>query len=220
MSATGMPTEFFEAAYRGDNDGGQLPGQAERESGKPVWDLGKPQPVLIELESAGKITGRVLDAGCGTGDFSLYLARRGYAITGFDVSSTAIERAKGKAEYHGLDAEFVVADARELPEFDEEFDTIIDCGLLHNLGSEDSECYVAGLARVAATGAKAYVIAFSDTQPGDWGPRRMTAADFRSHFSGEWSVAELQRIEILGFVGNSGEEPAKLQAWLVTAQRR
>ena len=44
-------------------------------AGQPPWDIGKPQKPFIDI--ADRITGSVLDAGCGTGDTSLFLAGRG-----------------------------------------------------------------------------------------------------------------------------------------------
>jgi SAM-dependent methyltransferase len=48
--------------------------------GKPSWDLGRPQPALVEV--ADQITGVVLDAGCGTGDNALFFAQRGQSVVG------------------------------------------------------------------------------------------------------------------------------------------
>src|SRR5579871_93102 len=39
--------------------------------GTPPWDIGRPQPVFAALLDEGDIRGRVLDAGCGTGEHTL-----------------------------------------------------------------------------------------------------------------------------------------------------
>lgn len=67
---------------------------------------------------------RVLDVGCGPGRHALALAARGYAVVGVDISETFVGLAVAAAEDAGLDATFVVADARRLT-FDEEFDAVI-----------------------------------------------------------------------------------------------
>lgn len=52
-------------------------------AGKAPWDIDRPQPALLALASAGAITGRVLDAGCGTGEHVLMAAGLGLvALTG------------------------------------------------------------------------------------------------------------------------------------------
>lgn len=66
----------------------------------------------------------VLDLFCGIGNFSLPLARKGAAVTGFEFDSTAIERAAANAVLNGLAdrAEFQVVDLYDeqttLPEAD------------------------------------------------------------------------------------------------------
>jgi SAM-dependent methyltransferase len=60
------------------------------------WDIGRPQPAFARLADEGRLTGRLLDAGCGTG---------------IDVAPTAIARARAKVSGRGLTARFEVADA-------------------------------------------------------------------------------------------------------------
>jgi SAM-dependent methyltransferase len=57
-------------------------------AGQPPWDIGKPQKPFIDV--ADRITGTVLDAGCGTGDTALFFAGRGYKVTGIDFIEEAI----------------------------------------------------------------------------------------------------------------------------------
>src|ERR1700674_5502456 len=56
----------------------------------PPWDIGRPQPAFARLDEQGKIVGRVLDVGCGTGEHTLMVAGRpGDAPTGIDSSKVA-----------------------------------------------------------------------------------------------------------------------------------
>ncbi|MFO7890583.1 MAG: class I SAM-dependent methyltransferase [bacterium] len=66
----------------------------------------------------------ILDIGCGTGRHSLEFARRGYQVTGIDLSDSQLKRAKEKAKKSKIKVEFKKADARILT-FQEEFDLVI-----------------------------------------------------------------------------------------------
>lgn len=68
---------------------------------------------------------RILDVACGHGRHSLELARRGFRVTGLDLSGPSVELAGAAAADEGLDAEFVVADMREIP-FDGPFDAALN----------------------------------------------------------------------------------------------
>jgi len=79
---------------------------------------------FIERELDGDTSRRILDVGCGTGRHAIELARRGYRVTGVDLSEAQLQRARGKAAEAGVDVDFRRHDARDLP-FDGEFDTAI-----------------------------------------------------------------------------------------------
>jgi len=67
---------------------------------------------------------RILDVGCGTGRHSIELAKRGYHMTGIDLSESQLARAREKARDRGLQIDFLRYDARALP-FNNEFDVAI-----------------------------------------------------------------------------------------------
>ncbi len=67
---------------------------------------------------------KILDVGCGTGRHSIELTKRGYTVTGIDLSESQLARAREKAEINQLQIDFLQCDARNLP-FDHEFDVAI-----------------------------------------------------------------------------------------------
>jgi len=66
----------------------------------------------------------ILDLGCGTGGHSLILAKRGYSVTGVDISKKMLEIAKKKAKHNNLTIEFVQRDIRKL-DLRRKFDVVI-----------------------------------------------------------------------------------------------
>lgn len=67
---------------------------------------------------------RILDIGCGTGRHSIELAKRGYNVTGIDLSESQLKRANEKAREQNLSVDFQKLDARDLP-FSGEFNLVI-----------------------------------------------------------------------------------------------
>ena len=79
---------------------------------------------FIERELAGDRSKRILDVGCGTGRHAIELARRGYTVTGIDLSEAQLARAREKAREAGVAVEFLRRDARDF-RFDTPFDLVI-----------------------------------------------------------------------------------------------
>jgi 2-polyprenyl-3-methyl-5-hydroxy-6-metoxy-1,4-benzoquinol methylase len=67
---------------------------------------------------------KILDVGCGTGRHTIELAKRGYNVTGLDLSETLLKRAKKKAEALNLKINFIKADARNF-KLESKFDLVV-----------------------------------------------------------------------------------------------
>jgi len=74
----------------------------ERYRSAPALWSGEPNPQLVD-EVSGLRPGRALDVGCGEGADAVWLARRGWQVTGVDISTVAVERAAVNAGAAGAD---------------------------------------------------------------------------------------------------------------------
>jgi SAM-dependent methyltransferase len=166
----------FEAIYR---------------SGGAPWDIGGPQPEIVRLAEAGRITGSVLDIGCGTGEHALFLAGRGHAVFGLDAAPAAIELARQKAAARELAVDFHVWDALELARLRKSFETVIDVGLFHLLSDEERRRYAESLAEVTASGSDLFILCFSTEEPPGPGPRRVEEGELRDAFRGRFATMEV-----------------------------
>ncbi|NLX95883.1 MAG: class I SAM-dependent methyltransferase [Rhodopirellula sp.] len=79
---------------------------------------------FIERELGADRAKRILDIGCGTGRHAIELAKRGYQVTGFDLSEAQLCLAWAKAAEAGVVVEFQRRDATQ-PHFIQEFDAAI-----------------------------------------------------------------------------------------------
>ncbi len=154
----------------------------------PPWDIGRPQPALQGLADAGELHGRVLDAGCGTGEHALMAATLGLDATGIDAVPAAIEMAKAKAVSRGLDVRLHVGDVLKLGVAGERFDTVLDSGCFHTFDDDDRRTYAESLSVAIPPGGRYFMLCFSDRQPGAVGPRRVTQDEIRSTFADGWRV--------------------------------
>jgi cyclopropane fatty-acyl-phospholipid synthase-like methyltransferase len=193
-----MSDQDFEASY----------------AGAPPWDIGRPQGVFSLLAEAGKLKGRVLDVGCGTGEHALLAASLGLEATGVDIAPTAIRLANQKAEERGLHATFLEFDALDLSPLGQQYDTVLDCGCFHVFDDTDRARFVESVSVATVRGGRYYLLCFSDRQPGDWGPRRVTEEELRASFADGWRVESIERTILELTTRLEGA-----QAWLATFTR-
>jgi SAM-dependent methyltransferase len=180
------------------------------------WDIGRPQPVFQTLADQGAFVGALLDAGCGTGEHTLLAASCGATAMGVDLSPAAIDKAREKAAGRGLSARFEAGDILEMSLPSDGFDTVVDSGLFHVFDDGDRARYVSVLADAVRSGGMCYLACFSDRQPGDWGPRRVTREELFEAFSDGWSVEQID--EIVFEINPLPEVPA-VAGWLATIRR-
>jgi ubiquinone/menaquinone biosynthesis C-methylase UbiE len=68
---------------------------------------------------------RMLDVACGAGQIAIPAAKAGFDVTGIDIASNLIERARQRAAADGVTVDFEEADAEELPFPDGAFDLVV-----------------------------------------------------------------------------------------------
>ena len=108
-------------------------------------------------------TDRVLDVACGSGTAALVAARRYCEVAGIDYVPALIERAKARAAASGLEVDFRVADAQELPFDDDSFDVVLSVYGVQF--APDQEKAAAEMLRVCRPGGK---IALATPVPEGW----------------------------------------------------
>jgi SAM-dependent methyltransferase len=196
-----------------------LPWDASYHAGPPPWDIGRPQPAIARLASAGAFAGAVLDAGCGTGENPLHIASLKLpavlSVLGVDVAETALAMAGEKAAARGLRVEFAAADGLHLERLGRRFQTVLDCGLFHTFDGDERPGYVASLASVTEPGGTLYVLCFSDEGP-ETGPHPVSQKELRAAFNPTrgWNVGSIEPERIQTRIHDDGAP-----GWLATIQR-
>ena len=192
-----------------------LPWDASYRDGPAPWDVGRPQPAVVRLASAGGFAGAVLDVGCGTGENALHVAALGLPVLGVDVAETALAIAREKADNSGTEVEFAAADAFQLEHLGRGFKTVLDCGLFHTFDGDERTRYVASLASVTEHAGTLYVLCFSDDGP-DQGPHPIRQEELRAAFQPTqgWEIVAIQPDRIQTRIHDDGAP-----AWFATIKR-
>jgi SAM-dependent methyltransferase len=176
------------------------------------WNIQTPPELLVELVDSGKVQPcKAIDLGCGAGNSAIYLAGRGFKVTGIDFSPTAIKIAKENAERKGAKCNFFVADITdELNEVNQTWDFAYDWGLLHHIFPRQRQKYVENVYRILNPKGKYLSVCFSkkDTGFGGSGKYRKTPLGSVLYFSSEeelrelfeayFQIIDLQTVEIAG----------------------
>jgi SAM-dependent methyltransferase len=182
--------------------------------GTPPWDIGHPQGAFRAVAEAGAVHGRVLDAGCGTGEHALLAASLGFETTGIDGAPLAIQKARTKARERGVDVRFLVGDVLELASFGEQWDTVLDCGVFHVFDDDERAVYVDNLAAAVSPGGRYFMLCFSDEQPGVAGPRRVSQDEIRVSFADGWRIDSIE-----GSAIETNMQGRSARAWLARILR-
>ncbi len=132
-------------------------------------------------ERAGIEAGhKVLDVGCGPGRLALHIAEvvgAGGRVCGIDAAEEMVELAASKAEKAGVEVDFRVASAGDLPFEDASFDRVVSTLVYHHLPDEVKVASLGEIRRVLAPGGRLVIFDFA---PGSGPlPHRLLGALFR-----------------------------------------
>ncbi len=148
-----------------------------------------PIPEFRLPKSSGE---RLLDVGCNWGRWSIAAAGKGYRPVGIDPSLKAVQAAKRISKQLGVEANFVVGDARSLPFAEGCFDVGFSFGVFQHFSKENARTSLKQIARCVKTGGK-----ISVQMPNKFGIRSFYQQARRGFTEGEgfetryWTPREL-----------------------------
>jgi SAM-dependent methyltransferase len=162
------------------------------------WHRDNPDGFVLEVVEARAKPGRALDLGCGSGVFSVWLAKKGYEVTGLDFIPRAIEMSKNRAEAEGVQVNWVNADLLSWTA-QGQYDVIVDSGCLHSLIGRNVGRYKEQLLRWLVPEGDYVLGHFGKRHWLDWrpvGPKRRTREQLVLLFAPELEVVKHQQSEM------------------------
>ena len=158
------------------------------------WDNGDVAPELVDLVEGPDALppGRALDLGCSTGTQAIYLAKKGWQVTGVDYVAQALAKARQRAAAAGVAPTWVAGDVTRLSELvvdhsSTAYTLLLDFGCFHGLNAPQCAAYAAGMSAVAAPGATLLLFGFSPGRRGP-APHGISAADVTRYFGDKWEL--------------------------------
>lgn len=117
------------------------------------WDIGAREE-LVSLVEGGRLKPcRTIDLGCGAGANAIYLAQKGFEVTGVDYSKAALEKAQARADEAGVQVDFIQDDLTNLSNVSGTFDFLLDYGVLDDLRLHQREPYVLNMLPLTHAGS-------------------------------------------------------------------
>jgi SAM-dependent methyltransferase len=179
------------------------------------WNMKTPPELLVELVDSGKVRPcKAVDLGCGAGNYAIYLAGRGFEVTGIDFSPTAIRIAKENAEKKGVKCNFFVADVIDgLDKINQTWDFAYDWGLLHHISPKRRRKYLENVRRILNPKGKFLSVSFSEKDTSFEGSAkyRKTSLGTTLYFPGEDELRKLFEMYFVIIVLRTVEISGKFQ---------
>jgi SAM-dependent methyltransferase len=161
------------------------------------WNQPDPPAMLVDLvDTLALPPCDVIDLGCGVGNAAVWLASRGFRVTGVDVSTKAIELAGRLASDRGVQCRFVQADLTSAVPDDVagDFEFAYDWEVLHHIFPDARARYAANVRRLLRPGGRYLSVCFSEADApafGGDGKWVRTPLGTLLYLSSEQEIAEL-----------------------------
>ena len=182
----------------------------------PGWDVGRPCSHLVKaVEDKTFKPGRAIVFGCGSGTNAIYLASKGFEVTGVDVAPSALTVAAQKARQANVEVDWLLADVVALPKL-QPYDLIFDRGCYHHICQYDSPGYVEALRRLSHAGTRALILAGSPADGNSGGPPRVKEETIRMDFSTLFDFVWLRDIHF----DSRNPDARSSSAWSIHLRRK
>lgn len=173
------------------------------------WEANEAEPLFLEFFNQHKDEIKTaLDVGCGSGTYSVFLAKNGVDVKAFDFTKKAIDNAVELAKIENVNIDFSIEDFYNFQ--GKSYDLVFDRGVFHHQEVLKRERYIEKIYRMTK---KYYVlICFSDEHKKSW-----------NHFSGKEIVEMFSDIfDILAikpFVHVHPHDGKEVHKWFVVMKK-
>jgi SAM-dependent methyltransferase len=153
------------------------------------WDRVMPTELKQVMEGPDALPkGRALDLGSGKGTKSVYMAARGWDVTGVEAVPRALKEAQHRAQAAGVTVDFRLGDVTRLGDLGLEpgYSLVFDFGCYHGLNAAQRARYAEGVTAVGAAGATLLMMAFTRALPPI--PSGVSESELRERFAPAWEL--------------------------------
>jgi cyclopropane fatty-acyl-phospholipid synthase-like methyltransferase len=178
------------------------------------WNKSDPPAMLVKMVEGGDVGPcDTVDLGCGAGNYAVWLALRGFRVTGIDLSANATAMAARLAASRGVSCQFRQGDltASVPDDLAGAFDFAYEWEVLHHVSPADRPIYAANVHRLLRPGGRYLSVCFSEADApafGSEGKWCRTPIGTLLYLSSEQEIAglfdplfrvhELRTVEIAG----------------------
>ena len=189
---------------------------AYRRPDPPGWDVGRPLSNLVEQVEDGILKpSRAVVLGCGSGTNAVYLAQKGFDVTGVDLAPTALVQAEEKAKKAGASVRWLVADVLNPPAL-KPFDVVFDRGCYHGVRRQGAKEFVASLRKLTKPGSLVLILAGNANEQPHYGPPRVKEEEIRRDFAEDFEFVWLKETR---FDSRNANRKSAL-AWSILLRRK
>jgi SAM-dependent methyltransferase len=151
------------------------------------WSHEEPTLFLAEI-CRRREPGTVLDIGCGAGTDSVFMATQGWDVTSLDFVDRALDYTQQRAQEQGVSVTPVVADIT-IWEPPQQYDLVLDHGLLHNMDPVRHDAYRETVLKALAKDGEFVLLhwhpRYEGQANGKMGPTRRGRDDIKAFFAPE-----------------------------------
>jgi 2-polyprenyl-3-methyl-5-hydroxy-6-metoxy-1,4-benzoquinol methylase len=144
-----------------------------------------------ELDRRKITAGKFLDIGTGPATQAIWLAKRGFNVTGSDLSKAAIKRAR-TIYASEKNVNFIVDDILNSNIKENQFDYIFDRGCFHVLLPTHRQICIVKIKQILKDNGILFLKCFSDKEPRQEGPYKFSEQDIRGLFGKYFTIGSIK----------------------------
>ncbi|MCP4160913.1 MAG: class I SAM-dependent methyltransferase [Deltaproteobacteria bacterium] len=172
--------------------------QERYENDETPWDSGEPDGnLMVFIETSVIAPVKTLEIGCGTGTNSIYLAKKGFDVTGVDISDIPVQKAIEEAKKENLNCRFLEVNFL-VENVGSDFGFMYDRGCFHTMDSDEDRQKFAKKVHehLSIDGYWLSLIGSCDDAPRETGPPMLSAKNIVDAVERHFEILSLTTGEI------------------------